>query len=56
MKWHILLLALASLAFVAGTFAKEEIDLEDIDIDDEDLDEEEEILRLIEENRIVRKY
>lgn len=52
MKWHYLLLMIASFAFVIGTFA-EEIEIPD-DIGDDDLDEDEEILRLIEEKRIVR--
>ena len=52
MKWHKLLLMIAALAFIVGTFA-DEIEIPD-DIDDEDLDEDEEILRLLEEKRIVR--
>lgn len=53
MEWHKLLLLIASLAFIIGTFA-EEIEIpDDFDIDDEDLDEDEEILRLLEEKRIV---
>lgn len=51
MKWHKLLLMIAALAFIVGTFA-DEIEIPD-DIDDEDLDEDEEILRLLEEKRIV---
>jgi hypothetical protein len=51
MKWHKLLLMIAALAFIVGTFA-EEIEIPD-DIDDEDLDEDEEILRLLEEKRIM---
>ena len=51
MKWHKLLLMIAALAFIVVTFA-EEIEIPD-DIDDEDLDEDEEILRLLEEKRIV---
>lgn len=55
MKWNTLLVLIASLTFVMGSLAQ---DLDDIeipdDIDDDDLDEDEEILRLIEEKRIVR--
>jgi hypothetical protein len=54
MKWNTLLVLIASLTFVMGTLAQ---DLDDIeipdDIDDDDLDEDEEILRMIEEKRIV---
>lgn len=52
MKWHNLLLVIAALAFVVGTYA-DSIEIPD-DIDDDDLDEDEEILRLLEEKRIVR--
>lgn len=51
MKWHNLLLIIASLAFIVGTFA-DDFEIPD-DIDDEDLDEDEEILRLLEEKRIL---
>lgn len=51
MKWHKLMILLASLMLVAVAFA-EEIEIPD-DIDDDDLDEDEEILRLLEEKRIV---
>ena len=51
MKWHNLMLLLASLMLIAGAFA-DEFDIPD-DIDDDDLDEDEEILRLLEEKRIV---
>lgn len=51
MKWHNLLLLLASLMLVAGVFA-DDFEIPD-DIDDEDLDEDEEILRLLETNKIV---
>lgn len=54
MKWHKLLLIIASLTFIVGAFAEDEIDIPD-DIDDDDLNEDEEILRLLEEKRIVRK-
>jgi hypothetical protein len=40
------------MAFVAGAVAEAEFDIPD-DIDDDDLDEDEEILRLLEEKRIV---
>jgi hypothetical protein len=53
MKWQILLLVIASLAFVANAL-EDEFDIPD-DIDDDILDEDEEILRLLEEKRIVRK-
>lgn len=70
MKWHYLMILLASLALIAGTFA-EEIDIpEDIDEDElgeyigyffccnfncfSNLDEDEEILRMLEQKRIVR--
>lgn len=53
MKWHKWLLLIASLTFIVGAFAESEIEIPD-DIDDEDLDEDEEILRLLEEKRIVR--
>lgn len=52
MKWHKLLLLIAALTFVVGAIAESEIEIPD-DIDDEDLDEDEEILRLLEEKRIV---
>lgn len=51
MKWHNLMILLASLMLVAVAFA-DEIEIPD-DIDDEDLDEDEEILRLLEEKKIV---
>jgi hypothetical protein len=51
MKWHNLLLLLASLMLIAVASAQD-IEIPD-DIDDEDLDEDEEILRLLEEKRIV---
>lgn len=51
MKWHNLMLLLASLMLIASVFA-EEIEIPD-DIDDDDLDEDEEILRLLEDKRIV---
>lgn len=54
MKWHKLLLIIASLTFIVGAFAEDEIEIPD-DIDDDDLNEDEEILRLLEEKRIVRK-
>jgi hypothetical protein len=52
MKWHNLMILLASLMLVAVTFA-DEFEIPD-DIDDDDLDEDEEILRLLEQKRIVR--
>lgn len=45
------MLLFASLLLVAGAFA-DEFEIPD-DIDDDDLDEDEEILRLLEEKRIV---
>jgi len=51
MKWHKLMLLLASLMLIAGAFA-DEFEIPD-DIDDDDLDEDEEILRLLEEKRIL---
>lgn len=45
------MLLLASLMLVAGAFAQE-IEIPD-EIDDAELDEDEEILRLLEEKRIV---
>lgn len=52
MKWHRLLLVIASLAFIVGTFASElEFDIDDLDEDD--IFEDEEILRLLEEKRIM---
>lgn len=51
MKWHNLMILLASLMLVAVAFA-EEIEIPD-DIDDDDLDEDEEILRLLEQKKIV---
>jgi hypothetical protein len=55
MKWRNLLLLFASLAFVIGAYADEldDLDIPD-DIDDDELDEDEEILRMLETNRIVR--
>lgn len=53
MKWHNLLILLASLMLVAVAFA-DEFEIPD-DIDDEDLDEDEEILRLLEEKKIVSR-
>lgn len=54
MKWQTLLLVFASLAFVAVAL-EDEFDIPD-DIDDDILDEDEEILRLLEEKRIVRRF
>jgi hypothetical protein len=51
MKWHTMMILFASMMLVAVAFAQE-IEIPD-DIDDEDLDEDEEILRLLEEKRIV---
>lgn len=51
MKWHNLLLMIAAMAFVVGTFA-DDFEIPE-DIDDDELDEDEEILRLLEEKRIV---
>lgn len=58
MKWHNLMILLASLVLVAGAFASSPVDeLDEFsipdDIDDGELDEDEEILRLLEDNRIV---
>jgi hypothetical protein len=47
-----LLILIASLMFMMVVFADDSIEIPD-DIDDEDLDEDEEILRLLEEKRIV---
>lgn len=54
MKWRNLLLLFASLAFVIGAYADEldDLDIPD-DIDDDELDEDEEILRMLETNRIM---
>lgn len=54
MKWNTLLVLVVSLTFVVGSLAQDldDIDIPD-DIDDDDLDEDEEILRMIEQNRIV---
>lgn len=51
MKWHNLLLMIAAMAFVVGTFA-DDFEIPE-DIDDDELDEDEEILRLLEEKRIL---
>lgn len=51
MKWHKLLILLASLMLVTVALA-DDFEIPD-DIDDDDLDEDEEILRLLEEKRIV---
>lgn len=58
MKWPNLMILLASLVLVAGVFADSPVDeLDEFsipdDIDDGELDEDEEILRLLEDNRIV---
>lgn len=52
MKWHNLMILLASLMLVAVAFADDEFEIPD-DVDDDELDEDEEILRLLEEKRIV---
>lgn len=52
MRKNTLLILVASLMFVIGVMAEDSIEIPD-DIDDEDLDEDEEILRLLEEKRIV---
>ena len=51
MKWHNLLLMIAAMAFIVGTFA-DDFEIPE-DIDDDELDEDEEILRMLEEKRIV---
>lgn len=48
MKWLNLLLILC----IVGTFAQDELDIPD-DIDDDELDEDEEILRLLEDKKIL---
>lgn len=53
MKWHNLMLVMLGLMLIAGAFA-DDFDIPD-DIDEEDLDEDEEILRLLEEKRIVSR-
>lgn len=55
MKWHKLMILLASLMLIAGVFAEDDFEIPD-EIDDEELDEDEEILRLLEEKRIVRNF
>lgn len=52
MKWHKLLLLIASLTFIIGAYAESDIEIPD-DIDDDEINEDEEILRLLEEKRIV---
>lgn len=51
MKWQKLLLIFASLAIIVAAF-EDEFEIPD-DIDDDEIDEDEEILRLLEEKRIV---
>jgi len=51
MKWHKLLMLFACATFIAGVMAQD-IELPE-DIDDEELDEDEDILRMLEEKRIV---
>jgi hypothetical protein len=54
MKWQLLILLLASVMLFAGAMAEEdEFEIPD-EIDDDELDEDEEILRLLEDKRIVR--
>lgn len=51
MKWHKLVILLASLMLIAVAYA-DDFEIPD-DLSDDDLDEDEEILRLLEEKRIV---
>lgn len=57
MKWNTLIILIASLMFVMGSLAQDDADEIEIpdDISDDDLDDDEEILRLIEEKRIVNE-
>lgn len=58
MKWNTLIILIAaSLMFVVGSLAQDDLDNIEIpdDIDDDDLDEDEDILRMIEEKRIVKE-